>query len=251
MDTLISDGGKYEISKRVTDLLRSLFIKDYQSEPYHQHQNKAAENRFGLAKTLHQYCHEHLWLSCLLLVAMFAVHLCCPQPFGIPNSSGHSAQSKLWKELLQTLVSFFTSLFMSLSTTGLTLLSLTSTFLHHPMKRRVIGLALLTTKVTLSPGESLLRTLKRSSLDLVLEVPSGPQQTSVLHHLQGRGPHFLFPIPYPQHSQLSLPLDPLDESNPTFEHFVNSQSGEDEDNPIPMTNIDIPNLLGRSFSSTT
>ena len=34
---------------------------------------------------------------------------------------------------------------------------------------------------------------------------------------------------------------------PNFEHFVNSQSGEDEDNPIPMTNIDIPNLLGRSF----
>ena len=41
MDTLISDGGKYEISKRVTDLLRSLLIQDYQSEPYHQHQNKA------------------------------------------------------------------------------------------------------------------------------------------------------------------------------------------------------------------
>ena len=35
MDTLISDGGKYEISKRVTDLLQSVFIKDYQSEPYH------------------------------------------------------------------------------------------------------------------------------------------------------------------------------------------------------------------------
>ena len=44
-----------------------------------------------------------------------------------------------------------------------------------------------------------------------------------------------------------MPLDPLDESTPTFEHFVNSQSGEDEDNPIPMANIDIPNLLGRSF----
>ena len=27
MDTLISDGGKYEISKRVTDLLRSLSSK--------------------------------------------------------------------------------------------------------------------------------------------------------------------------------------------------------------------------------
>ena len=31
MDTLISDGGKYEISQRVTDLLRSLFIQDYLS----------------------------------------------------------------------------------------------------------------------------------------------------------------------------------------------------------------------------
>ena len=49
MDTLISDGGKYEISKQVTDLLCSLFIQDYQSEPYHQHQNKA-KNRFELAK---------------------------------------------------------------------------------------------------------------------------------------------------------------------------------------------------------
>ena len=36
--------------------------------------------------------------------------------------------------------------------------------------------------------------LKRSSFVLVLEVPSELQQTSVLHHLQGRGPHFLFPF---------------------------------------------------------
>ena len=63
----------------------------------------------------------------------------------------------------------------------------------------------------------------------------------------GEGTTLPFPIPYPQQSQLSLPLDPLDESTPTFEHFVNSQSGEDEDTPIPMANIDIPNLLGRSF----
>ena len=45
MDTLISEEGKYEIFKRATDLLHSLFIQDYQSEPYHQHQKKA-ENRF-------------------------------------------------------------------------------------------------------------------------------------------------------------------------------------------------------------
>ena len=44
-----------------------------------------------------------------------------------------------------------------------------------------------------------------------------------------------------------MPLDPLDESTPNVEQFVNSPSGEDEDNPIHMANIDIPNLLGRSF----
>ena len=104
------------------------------------------------------------------------------------------AQFKLWKELLQTLVSCFTSHFMSLSTTGLILLSLTATFLHHLMKRRVIGLALLTTKVTPSPGGSSLRILRRLSFVLEFEVPSELQQTSILHHLQGRGPHFLFPF---------------------------------------------------------
>ena len=63
----------------------------------------------------------------------------------------------------------------------------------------------------------------------------------------GEGTTLPFPIPYPQQSKNSLPLDPFDESTPNFEQFVNSQSGEDEDNPIPMANIDIPNLLDRSF----
>ena len=56
-----------------------------------------------------------------------------------------------------------------------------------------------------------------------------------------------FRIPYPQQSTNSLPLDPLDASTPNFEQFVKSQSGENEDNPIPVANIDIPNLLGRSY----
>ena len=63
----------------------------------------------------------------------------------------------------------------------------------------------------------------------------------------GEGTTLPFPIPYPQQSTTSLPLDPLDASTPNFELFVQSQFGEDEDNPIPMANIDIPNLLGRSF----
>ena len=63
----------------------------------------------------------------------------------------------------------------------------------------------------------------------------------------GEGTILPFPIPYPQQSTNSLQLDPLDASNPNFEQFVKSQSGEDEDNPIPMANIDIPNLLCQSF----
>ena len=75
-----------------------------------------------------------------------------------------------------------------------TLQGICPTFLHHPMKRKVIGLVLLTTKVTVSPGGSSLRILTRLSFVLAFAVLSELQQTSVLHHLQGRGPHFLFPF---------------------------------------------------------
>ena len=88
MDTLISDGGKYEISKRVTDLLRYLFIQDYQSEPYHQHQNKA-ENRFGLAKRYTNTvmntsgCTACCWLLCLQYICVVLNHLASPTLQGI------------------------------------------------------------------------------------------------------------------------------------------------------------------------
>ena len=49
INTIITNGGKYEISKKVADLLRSLFIKQYESEPYHQHQNKS-EQCYGVVK---------------------------------------------------------------------------------------------------------------------------------------------------------------------------------------------------------
>ena len=73
MTTLITDGGRYEVSKKVADLLRSLFIKQYESEPYHQHQNKA-EQRYGVVKryinTLMNLtgAPAHCWLLCLLYV---------------------------------------------------------------------------------------------------------------------------------------------------------------------------------------
>ena len=46
--TIIADGGKYEISKKVADLLRR---KQYESEPYHQHQDKA-EQHYGVVKSV-------------------------------------------------------------------------------------------------------------------------------------------------------------------------------------------------------
>ena len=126
---------------------------------------------------------------------------------------------KPWKELLQTLVSCFISHFMSLSTTGLILLSLISILLHHLMKRRVIGSVLPTTKMTVSPGESSLRILKRSSFVLAFDVPSELQQTSVLHHLQGRIPHFLFPFLILNNLQTLCHLIPLMNQHPILRNL--------------------------------
>ena len=72
MTTLITDGGRYEISKKVADLLRSLFIKQHESEPYHQHQNKA-EQRYGVVKYINTLMNltgapAHCWLLCMLYV---------------------------------------------------------------------------------------------------------------------------------------------------------------------------------------
>ena len=73
MTTIIMDSGKYGISKKVADPLRSLSIKQYESEPYHQHQNKA-EQCYGVVKrhinTLMNLtgAPAHCWLLCLLYV---------------------------------------------------------------------------------------------------------------------------------------------------------------------------------------
>ena len=112
------------------------------------------------------------------------------------------------------LVSCFISHFMSLSTTGLILLNLISTFLHHLMKRRVIGSVLPTTKVTVSPGGSSLRILKRSSFILAFKVPS-----EVLHHLEGRGPHFLFPFLILNNLQILCHLTPLMNQHPILSNL--------------------------------
>ena len=199
MDTLTSDGGTYDISKGVTDLLHSLFIQDYQSEPYHQHQNKV-KNRFGHAKHYPKTvmntsgCPACSWLFCLQCICVVLNYLA-----SLPLQGICPVQA--------------------LARTAPDISSMLHFSFYEPVYYRIDS----------------------SQPDLYL-----PTTNQRLASPSGEGTTLPFPIPYPQQSKNSVPLDPLDESTPTFEQFVNSQSGKDEDNPIPMANIDIPNLLGRS-----
>ena len=190
MDTLISDGGKYEISKRVTDLLRSLIIQDYQSEPYHQHQNKA-ENRFGLAKRYTNTvmntsgCPACCWLLCLQYICVVLNHLASPTLQGTCPVQALEGTTPNISFLLH--FSFYEPVYYRIDSSEPDL-----NFPSSSNEKKVIGSVLLTTKVTVSPEGSSLRILTRASFVLVFEVHSELQQTSVLHHLQGREPHFLF-----------------------------------------------------------
>ena len=139
---------------------------------------------------------------------------------------------------------------MSLSTTGFILLNLISTFLlsSNEKKGYWVGCAN-------NQGDSFTwRFLTEDTQKIIIRsgVPSALRTTANqrLGSPSGEGTTLPFPIPYPQQSTNSLPLDPLDASTPNFEQFVKCQSGEDEHHPIYMANIDIPNLLGRSFLLT-
>ena len=69
------------------------------------------------------------------------------------------------------------------------------------------------------PGGSSLRILKRSSFVLAFEVPSELRQTSILHHLQGRGPDFLFPFLILNNLQILCHLTPLMNQHPILSNL--------------------------------
>ena len=245
MDTLISDGGKYEISKRVTDLLRSLFIQDYQSEPYHQRQNKA-ENRFGLAKHYTNTvmntsgCPACCWLLCLQYICVVLNHLASPTLQGICPVQALEGTTPDISFLLH--FSFYEPVYYRIDSSEPDLNFPSSS---NEKKGYWVGFAdnqgdSLTWRILTEDTQKI---IIRSGVRSALRTTTNQRLASP----SGEGTTLPFPIPYSQQSQNSLPLDPLDASTPNFEHFVKSQTGEDEDNPIPMANIDIPNLLGRSF----
>jgi hypothetical protein len=79
-NSLFSDNAKAQCGKRVLDILRLYGIKDFQSEPHHQHQN-FAERKIGDTKRLTDAIMDrtgtqaHFWLLCLLYVVFLLNHL--------------------------------------------------------------------------------------------------------------------------------------------------------------------------------
>ena len=245
MDTLISDGGNYDISKGVTDLLHSLFIQDYQSESYHQDQTKT-ETCFGPAKRCTNTAMNTsgylacCWLLCLQYIFVVLHHLASPTLQGIYPGQALQGTTPDISFMLHS--SFYESVYYRIDSSEPDFNFPSSS---NDNKGYWAGFAA-------NQGDSLTwRTLTEDTQRIIIcsGIQSALSTTTnqCLASPSGEGTTLPFSIPYPQHSKNSLPLDPFDESTANFEQFVNSQSGEDEDNPIPMANIDIPIPFGRSF----
>ena len=245
MDTLISDGGNYDISKGVTDLLHSLFIQDYQSESYHQDQTKT-ETCFGPAKRCTNTAMNTsgylacCWLLCLQYIFVILHHLASPTLQGIYPGQALQGTTPDISFMLHS--SFYESVYYRIDSSEPDFNFPSSSYDN---KGYWAGFAA-------NQGDSLTwRTLTEDTQRIIIcsGIQSALSTTTnqCLASPSGEGTTLPFSIPYPQHSKNSLPLDPFDESTANFEQFVNSQSGEDEDNPIPMANIDIPIPFGSSF----
>ena len=219
MDTLIRDGGKYEISKRVTDLLHSLFIQDYQSEPYHQHQNKA-ENCFGLAKHYTNTvmntsgCPACCWLLCLQYICVVLNHLASPTLQGICPVQALEGTTPDVSLMLH--FSFYEPVYYRIDSSEPDLNFPSSS---NEKNGYWVGFAnnqgdRLTWRILTEDTQKII-----ICSGLAFEVPSELQQTSVLHHLQGRGPHFLFPFLILNNLQILCHLTPLMNQHPIFSNL--------------------------------
>ena len=220
MDTLISDGGKYEISQRVTDLLRSLFIQDYQSEPYDQHQNKA-ENHFGLAKRYTNTvmntsgCPAFCWLLCLQYICVVLNHLASPTLQGICPVQALQGTTPDVSFMLH--FSFYEPVYYRIDSSEPDLNFPSSS---NEKKGYWVGFAdnqgdSLTWRIlTEDPHKSIIHSGVRSALRTTTN--------QCLASPSGEGTTLPFPIPYPQQSTNSLPLDPLDASTSILSNLSKS-----------------------------
>ena len=221
------------------------YIQDFQSEHYHQHQNKA-ENHFGLAKLYTKTvmktsgCPACCWLLCLQYICVVFNHLASPTLQGICPVQALHGTTPYVNFMLH--FSFYEPVYYRIDSSQP---DLTFPSSSNEKKGYWVGFAD-------NQGDSFTwRILTEDTQKIIIHsgVPSALRTTTNqrLASPSGEGTTLPFPIPYPQQSAHSSPLDPLDASTPNIEQFVKCQSGEDKDNPIHMANIDIPNLLCRSF----
>jgi len=142
MSRLISDRAASEISQRVKDILRALFIRSWQSEPDHQHQN-FAERRINTIKDATNRLMElalliilgtWLWTTSVLSSTTVITLLLGRSRLLVPLASP------------LTSVAFFASSSGSQFCTGT---RMTSTFPVNPARSRDASLALPTMSVTL------------------------------------------------------------------------------------------------------
>ena len=187
MTTLITDGGKYEISKKLADLLRSLFIKQYESEPYHQHQNKAAQ-RYGVMK---RYINAlmnltgapaHCWLLCMLYVCSLLNATASPALGGLTPLQALTGQVPDISHFLH--FSFWEPIYYKVDES-----EPDHRFPSQSNEKRGHWVGLLTTRVITSPGRSLLMTLTLLSSDQLSGVPPRHLQTSDWTQRKGRINH--------------------------------------------------------------
>ena len=213
MTTLITDGGRYEISKKVADLLRSLFIKQYESEPYHQHQNKA-EQRYGVVNryitTLMNLtgAPAHCWLLCMLYVCNLL------NATASPALGGFTPLQALTGQVPD--ISHF-SIFHSgnLSITKWMKVNLTTDFPPNLMRREAnLTWKILTDDTNTIIIGSAVRSATKTSPNLRLDPPKGEDQPQDL----------------------------------TSDVFVYGRPNPDgSDNTPPMSIINFDDLLGRTF----
>ena len=80
MDKLISDQAQSEVSNRVKDILRALFINDWQSEPHKQQQNFAEQQYSTIKAKVNNIMNcvgapAYTWLLCLMYVCFLFNHM--------------------------------------------------------------------------------------------------------------------------------------------------------------------------------
>ena len=185
-------------------------------------------------------CHAFCWLLCLQYICVVLSHLASPTLQGICPVQALEGTTPDVSFMLH--FSFYEPVYYRIDSSEPDLNFHSSS---NEKKGYWVGFAdnqgdSLTWRILIEDTQKIIihsgvRSALRTTTNQRLASPSGEMTT------------LPFPIPYPQQSTNPLPLDPLDASTPHFEQFVKSQSGEDEDNPIHMANIDIPNLLGKSF----